>query len=109
MGKYSQRADLWSLGLVLCELATDTAIYTHYLNTRADSGVVYDADTHEKLRGELAIDTAVHFAAVAVPQLGVLADGFLRVNTAARLTLREAQSVCESSVVRSFALSYFTN
>lgn len=102
-GVYSARADLWSLGLVLAELATDTRWPERLRNERlrlATSALlgpvraVFGEDDNaaaihalETLAEQHALDAFVSDAVAAVPQLGAVADGCLSIATAARWTL----------------------
>jgi hypothetical protein len=97
---YSPRADIWSLGLVLCELATDVPwpVRLQHERMRGDADAALSAARALYPAGEVwvalhsfnrAMDAAVSAAVVAVPQLGAAADGCLCVSTAARWTLAQ--------------------
>ena len=107
-GVYSARADLWSLGLVFAELATDTSWRERLIEelrrhlapgalldpARAVFGDENDAAAKHALEtlAELhARDALVSDAAAAVPQLGAVADGCLSVATATRWTLQRVE------------------
>ena len=114
---YSSRADVWSLGLVLAELATDVrwpALQLHeHTRGKGDAALsaaraVYadgDAAMHTVALHSFnrAVDAAVSGAAAAVPQLGAAADGCLRVSTGARWTLEQVQAALATQPVRSRA------
>jgi hypothetical protein len=118
---YSARADICSLGLVLCELATDVPwpARLHHERTRGDADAALSAARAVYPAGDAsvfyhsfnrAMDAAVSAAVSAVPQLGAAADGCLCVSTAARWTLPQVaaalalQPVRLASIARSVAL-----
>ncbi len=109
---YSSRADVWSLGLVLAELATDVrwpALHLHeHTRGKGDATLsaaraVYTADDGSMAQHSFyrAVDAAVSGAAAAAPQLGAAADGCLRVSTGARWTLEQVQAALAWQPVRS--------
>ena len=99
-GVYSARADLYSLGLVATELASGTSFWSRLvaagLHTQEPlrTGGSQLAAWQDSMAREWLLDATVREAAAAVPQLGVVADGFLRTPTHERMTLQQAAEAC---------------
>ena len=99
-GVYSARADLYSLGLVVTELASGTSFWSRLvaagLHTQEPlrTGGTQLQIWQDSMAREWLLDATVREAAAAVPQLGVVADGFLRTPTHERMTLQQAAAAC---------------
>ena len=114
-GVYSARADLYSLGLVATELASGRSFWSRLvaagLHTQEPlrTGGSQLAAWQDSMAREWLLDATVREAAAAVPQLGVVADGFLRTPTHERMTLQQAAEACAADEVRKTAATVCTH
>jgi serine/threonine protein kinase len=86
---YSGRADIYSLGLVLTDVASQELWYVRL----GRQEMMHD---HRTMPCMQCLDDAVRAAATASPHLAVLADGMLRIPTGERMKLAAAAEICAS-------------
>jgi len=86
---YSGRADIYSLGLVLADVASQELWHVRL----GKQEMMHD---HRTMPCMQCLDDAVRATATASPHLAVLADGMLRIPTGERMELAAAANVCAS-------------